>query len=202
MKTADFGSRVRVLFFSILPGVAVLFTSGYTENAIVHGGRLDVGVELLAKPYSREAMARKVRHVLANRSQRGDSSARVSPAAPVGAPANRALRILLVEDDLLIRMDTADCLRDLGHIAIEAGDAGEAMRALGSEAIDVLITDLQLPGLSGADLAARARETHPNIQIVFATGGEPDGGLLAGAQLLRKPFNAGDIAAALKSPRS
>jgi PAS domain S-box-containing protein len=51
-----------------LPGVAVLFTSGYTENAIVHGGRLDLGVELLSKPYSREMLARKVRQVMAKKS--------------------------------------------------------------------------------------------------------------------------------------
>jgi PAS domain S-box-containing protein len=50
-----------------IPGVAVLFTSGYTENAIVHGGRLDVGVELLSKPYSREMLARKVRQVMAKK---------------------------------------------------------------------------------------------------------------------------------------
>ena len=42
-----------------LPRLAVLFTSGYTDNAIVHGGRLDEGIELLSKPYTREAMARK-----------------------------------------------------------------------------------------------------------------------------------------------
>jgi CheY-like chemotaxis protein len=50
-----------------LPGIAVLFTSGYTENAIVHGGRLDEGIELLSKPYTRESMARKIRHVLRKR---------------------------------------------------------------------------------------------------------------------------------------
>ena len=47
-----------------LPELSVLFTSGYTENAIVHDGRLDVGVELLSKPYTREQLARKVRAVL------------------------------------------------------------------------------------------------------------------------------------------
>ncbi|MEP9361285.1 ATP-binding protein [Sphingomonas sp. KR3-1] len=47
-----------------LPALAVLFTSGYTENAIVHDGRLDAGVELLSKPYTREQLARKVRAVL------------------------------------------------------------------------------------------------------------------------------------------
>ena len=62
-----------------LPRLAVLFTSGYTENAIVHGGRLDEGIELLSKPHSREALARKIRHVLRNSEQR-------NPAEP-GPPA-------------------------------------------------------------------------------------------------------------------
>ena len=52
-----------------LPSLAVLFTSGYTENAIVHGGRLDPGVELLGKPYTQEALARKIRQLLGNRGQ-------------------------------------------------------------------------------------------------------------------------------------
>ena len=46
------------------PDVQVLFTSGYTENAIVHHGRLDPGVHLLSKPYRRKALAEKVRQVL------------------------------------------------------------------------------------------------------------------------------------------
>lgn len=46
------------------PGLKVLFTSGYTEDAIVHGGRLDPGVNLLGKPYRRAELAAKVRHVL------------------------------------------------------------------------------------------------------------------------------------------
>ncbi len=46
------------------PGVAVLFTSGYTRNAVVHGGRLDSGVELLTKPYTREGLGAKVAEVL------------------------------------------------------------------------------------------------------------------------------------------
>jgi PAS domain S-box-containing protein len=47
-----------------LPGLPILFTSGYTDNAIVHGGRLDEGVEVLSKPYTREELARKLRQVL------------------------------------------------------------------------------------------------------------------------------------------
>ena len=56
-----------------IPTVAVLFTSGYTENAIVHGGRLDDGIDLLSKPYSRDALARKVRHILTTQQQRNRS---------------------------------------------------------------------------------------------------------------------------------
>ena len=56
-----------------LPGIAVLFTSGYTQNAIVQGGRLDPGVELLVKPYSREDLARKIRQVLGHQKRRPPS---------------------------------------------------------------------------------------------------------------------------------
>ena len=46
------------------PGLKVLFTSGYTENTIVHNGRLDPGVQLISKPYGREQLAQKLRSVL------------------------------------------------------------------------------------------------------------------------------------------
>lgn len=54
---------------ALIPGIAVLFTSGYAENVIVHGGRLDPGVHLISKPYRREDLAKKIRHLLANRQQ-------------------------------------------------------------------------------------------------------------------------------------
>jgi FixJ family two-component response regulator len=47
------------------PGLKVLFTSGYTENAIIHHGRLDSGVQLLAKPYRKSDMAGMIRKALA-----------------------------------------------------------------------------------------------------------------------------------------
>jgi signal transduction histidine kinase len=60
MRSSDMARRAQEL----IPGLPVLYTSGYTENAIVHGGRLDPGVDLLAKPYTREALARKIRQLL------------------------------------------------------------------------------------------------------------------------------------------
>jgi signal transduction histidine kinase/ActR/RegA family two-component response regulator len=58
------GRKLAEQAVAILPDLKVLFTSGYTENAIVHNGRLDPGMELLSKPYDRERLAMKVRRVL------------------------------------------------------------------------------------------------------------------------------------------
>ncbi|MBP2228563.1 PAS domain S-box-containing protein [Azospirillum agricola] len=190
------------------PGIAVLFTSGYTENAIVHGGRLDAGVELLSKPYSREALARKLRHVLANRAQRLQDPA---PAAPEAATAGKGeaddagLSVLLVEDDALIRMATADMLQDLGHSVVEAASAEEAMAALEDMAVEVLVTDLGLPGLSGAEFAARVRALRPRIGIIFATGQDDPPKMDDGrgtTRLLRKPYDSNGLAAALRAVRA
>jgi len=60
MNGRQLADRTKELY----PAVKVLFTSGYTENAIVHHGRLDPGVELLSKPYTRLELATKVRRVL------------------------------------------------------------------------------------------------------------------------------------------
>ncbi len=49
---------------ALRPGLPVLFTTGYTRNAIVHGGRLDPDVRLLSKPYTRDILARAVRNLI------------------------------------------------------------------------------------------------------------------------------------------
>jgi CheY-like chemotaxis protein len=64
MPGAVSGRQLAERAVELAPGLKVLFTSGYTENAIVHNGRLDPGVELLSKPYGREQLAAKVRRVL------------------------------------------------------------------------------------------------------------------------------------------
>jgi PAS domain S-box-containing protein len=195
LKSTELARRAR----ERLPGIAVLFTSGYTENAIVHGGRLDPGVELLSKPYAREALARKLRHVLANSAQR-----RSAPAAPAAMPvpvalAGPFLRVLLVEDDPMIRGGTAEMLRGLGHQVTEAGSAEEAMAQLRAAGADVLVTDLGLPGVSGGVFAQEVRAAWPSIGIVFATGRDsaPTEGLDR-AVLLRKPYDTTGLAAALR----
>ena len=63
VKTRDFANRVEAM----APSLPILFTSGYTDNAIVHHGRLDPGVALLSKPYTRDDLARKVAQMLASK---------------------------------------------------------------------------------------------------------------------------------------
>ena len=192
-----------------LPGLAVLFTSGYTENAIVHGGRLDEGIELLSKPYTREALARKIRHVLRNEQQRGrarSTADAVSARATArhdgvdGASASRPLRVLLVEDDGLIRMSTTEILTLLGHSVSGASDAEEALGHLEAERFDVLVTDLSLPGQSGEAFAVEAVRRHPGLRVVYATGhaGLDGAGPVPGAVFLRKPYDSSSLAAALR----
>jgi PAS domain S-box-containing protein len=177
-----------------LPNLAVLFTSGYTENSIVHGGRLDPGVELLGKPYTRESLARRIRQVLAN--QRGRVFAEPAPVPrPAPGGGDQRLRIVLVEDEEEIRDATCALLAHLGHDVSPAGTAEEALGLISNES-DLLITDVQLPGMSGDMLAAEARVLAPGIRIVFATGkGEvnnwPD------AVVLRKPYDLMALAAVL-----
>lgn len=147
-----------------LPDIAVLYTSGYTENSIVHGGRLDPGLELLSKPYTREELARKIRHVLANRTQRrqGASDAAVAPAKHPEI-AREKLKLLLVEDDAFIRMDTAEILQDLGYDVIEADSGERGVEIIGHTIVDIIVADVGLPGMSGQAFAAKAREAFPSV---------------------------------------
>lgn len=196
LKSSEMARRVK----ERMPHLAILFTSGYTENSIVHGGKLDPGVELLSKPYTREALARRLRHVIANQKQRAEAG---RERAPDHAVANEpivkvepkdALRVLLVEDDDLIRMNTTDILTEGGHAVVEAANATQALDLLEREEVDILVTDLGLPDMGGAELAVLVKQRKPDIAVVFATGDNflPKNAP-AGAVLLCKPYNESDV---------
>jgi CheY-like chemotaxis protein len=70
------GNEIARRLTEIQPGLRTLFMSGYTENAIVHHGRLDDGVQLIGKPFSREALARKVAEVLGQKANPAAEAAR------------------------------------------------------------------------------------------------------------------------------
>lgn len=175
-----------------LPNVAVLFTSGYTQNAIVHGGRLDPGVELLAKPYTREALARKIRHVLANQAQR-----RVALGSQHSANGKtfENVTVLLVEDDGLIRLTTAEMLSDIGCKVKEASTALEALKILDEVPVDILLTDIGLPGVSGLELARDVHARRPDLRLVLATGdsGAKSEAARLGAIFIAKPYTQASL---------
>ncbi len=186
-----------------LPGIAVLFTSGYTQNVITYGDRVEEGVELLPKPYTREALARRLRHVLGSRAVRNDALAGVPAAASApaaGTARAQALRVLLVEHNERIRSSTAELLQDLGHFVTDAGSGEEAMILLRGSRFDVLVTDLGLPGMSGDVFAAEGRAIQPELRVVFASGSTP-APHVAGDDitpvLLLKPYDRAGLAAAL-----
>jgi len=195
LRSPDLARKAR----EAIPNLAVLFTSGYTENAIVHGGRLDAGVELLGKPYTRSALASKIRHVLANRDQRTGAARDLALTQLQAKPASRpqaALKIVLVEDDESLRTTTMELLELLGY-EVTGAASGEAALALPALALaDVLMTDLELPGMSGEQCAAAARKLSPQLGVVFASGRSTHT-TMERSTVLRKPYDVNALKAAL-----
>ena len=106
--------------------------------------------------------------------------------------------VLLVEDVKELRTMTAAALRELGYIVLEAEDGPAALRLLtGSRRIDVLVTDVGLPGMNGRQLAETARERRLSLPVLFITGfagGALQEGLAAGMEILGKPFKINALA--------
>jgi DNA-binding NtrC family response regulator len=79
--------------------------------------------------------------------------------------------VLIVEDEILIRMLLADTLLDEGYDVIEAGNVLEAVAILGQRKVDAVVTDVDMPGgLSGFDLARMISDTRMNVPVIVASG--------------------------------
>jgi PAS domain S-box-containing protein len=187
-----------------LPALKVLYTSGYTQNAIVHGGRLDPGVELLSKPYSRQQLAFKIRQVLGNdgvdaTAAEEDVTQFDPDAGAVWEPAR--LRILVVEDDASLRGAVCELLTLIGITPQQAASGAQALATLRAGSFDVLFTDIVMPDMSGIELAQRASELDPELRVVFASGNPiPDHDSFAFKwTALRKPYTLDQLQRALQS---
>ncbi|MCW3797918.1 response regulator [Sphingomonas sp. BN140010] len=112
-------------------------------------------------------------------------------------PRTRPLCVLLVDDEELVRLGTAEILHDLGHQVVEAGSGSQALELLrtGTEP-DLVITDYLMPGMTGTELAAEIRRERPQLPMLLATGyANLAGDEMASLPLLTKPFRQAEVAA-------
>ena len=105
---------------------------------------------------------------------------------------------LLVDDEALVRMSTADMLMDLGFAVVEAASAEEALVAIEKGGhFDMLVTDHLMPGMTGVDLARLVQKQRPGIPVLLVSGFADSEGLDATIPRLIKPFRQVELAARL-----
>jgi two-component system, cell cycle response regulator CpdR len=105
----------------------------------------------------------------------------------------RKHKVLVVDDEPLALEVAAGMLEDLGCEVLTAGDGNEALAKL--DGVSVLITDVNMPGLTGYELAERARRMRPGLHVVLMSGLHNDG---HGLPLLCKPLRESDLARMLE----
>jgi PAS domain S-box-containing protein len=120
-------------------------------------------------------------------------------------PARGQETILVVEDDEDVRAFIVETLRELNYTVLEAGDTPSALKILDNQAdVDLMLTDVILPGANGRDLARTAAGVRPNLEVLFMTGYSRNaivhsGRLDQGVQLIQKPFSQASLAAKIRS---
>ncbi|MBN9320127.1 MAG: PAS domain S-box protein [Caulobacterales bacterium] len=127
---------------------------------------------------------------------------RVDTAAstPSEAPRGDGETVLLVEDDAQVRLLVMEVLSELGYQTLEAHDGDAALPILRSSAkIDLMVSDVGLPGVNGRQLAEIARETRPDLKVLFVTGYAENAAqrsefLGEGMEMITKPFALDDLA--------
>lgn len=107
--------------------------------------------------------------------------------------------VLLVEDDIMVRLLAETMLRRLGYRVHSMGSAEEAMAWLEThtEELHLLVSDIVMPGMNGRDLATRVQRARPNLRVLLMSGYAPmigDGDVGAGFAFLAKPFSAETLA--------
>lgn len=135
----------------------------------------------------------------------GDVELFAQPSDPQPAPRGSGETVLVVEDDRAVRLLIVEALHELGYDALEAADSLEALPIIESgRALDLLITDVGLPGLNGRQLAEIARQTRPGLPILFVTGYAANAVVRAdflgpGMDMVAKPFAMDDLAAHIRA---
>jgi two-component system, cell cycle sensor histidine kinase and response regulator CckA len=110
--------------------------------------------------------------------------------------------VLLVDDDDLVRPVIADSLREAGYEVVEAADAEEAISLVHAlPQIDLVISDVVMPGMDGPTMVAKLRRERPDLRVLFITGHSGQHSL-TGERVLRKPFTNGELTRAVVASMS
>ncbi len=124
------------------------------------------------------------------------------PVADSAANPRALGTALLVDDEDLVRMSTADMLGDLGFEVVEASSAEEALRLVGGGLDpDLVVTDHLMPGLSGVELARDLRSRRPDLPVLIVSGYADAEGLAPGLPRLTKPVRSAELAVSLAALR-
>lgn len=110
-------------------------------------------------------------------------------------PVDKLLKVLIVDDEVSQRTGLAGMVNAWGMSADTASEGGEALEKVASFSPDVIVTDLNMPGMDGYELAQKAAATRPGLQVIMLSGREIDG---RGWPVVRKPFLEQDLAHTMK----
>ncbi len=136
-------------------------------------------------------------HLLLPSAPAGDASEAPAGSTVISTNAHRGRRLVVVDDDEGVRRVIVDELRHLGFEIQEAAGGAEALDLIKAEPPDLMIIDFLMPGLTGAEVARRARAMHPDLRIAFISGHMDNAALDAAvhdAVILRKPFLSSELA--------
>jgi two-component system, cell cycle sensor histidine kinase and response regulator CckA len=124
------------------------------------------------------------------------------PVTTEEVPRGQGERVLLVEDADALRDLTRRILTEAGYVVLEARNGVQAVRIVARQGpVDLLVSDIVMPGMSGRDLALRLRDKTPELPIVFMSGYTDDallGGDFITTRLLPKPFDAEQLLRAVR----
>ena len=131
-----------------------------------------------------------------------DEGSRVQPRSSTETlhTLGRPLKVLLIDDEELVRTATAEMIRDLGHEVVEAsgGAEGLALLANGLEA-NVVVSDYLMPGMDGGEVARRVAASKPDVRVLLITGYTGPAEDVLNLARLSKPFGQRELASALAS---
>jgi PAS domain S-box-containing protein len=109
-------------------------------------------------------------------------------------PAPTARRVLVVEDQTQVRDLVTSALTRMGYHVLAAADGEEALAVMCTEVdVDLLVTDVTMPGLKGPEVAAALRREHPELQVLFMSGYTPEAHDWPAAEFLQKPFTLAEL---------